>query len=270
MKTSRATSGYTTFVSYRQPRGGCQPMTKRASDPPRRGAPERVHNEVDAGSRTRMPVHRIIAKVRAAMIAGSLALVMAIVPPRAGGDDWPGPVTLTRFSDGGEFFVRISPGTSVGDTFGFASGTKGRYARARFYALQPDQSYRLIREAALLNPVAPVDAVVSRRGDLITLDNWHNIGYGKVLAVYDSSGRNVIHYELEQLYPVERIKRLRESVSSRYWRCAPVHFVDPVDQTELYIREALGGYFVLRIDTGAITYHAGQIPECVLPEVPRR
>src|SRR5262249_38159699 len=122
-------------------------------------------------TRSKPDLHRIIAKVRAAMIAGSLALVMAIVPPRAGGDDWPGPVTLTRFSDGGEFFVRISPGTSVGDTFGFASGTKGRYARARFYALQPDQSYRLIREAALLNPVAPVDAVVSRRGDLITFDN---------------------------------------------------------------------------------------------------
>src|SRR5262249_58452012 len=129
---------------------------------------------------------------------------------------------------------------------------------------------RLARDAVLLNPVAPVDAVVNKLGYLITFDNWHNLGYGKVLAVYDPSGRMVRSYELEELYAGERIKNLRESVSSRYWRCAPVHFVDPVDQTELYIREALGGYFVLRIDTGAITYHAGQIPECVLPEGPRR
>jgi hypothetical protein len=127
-----------------------------------------------------------------------------------------------------------------------------------------------VREAALLNPVAPVDAVVSKRGYLVTLDNWHNIGHGKVLAVYDPSGRPVVSYELEQLYPGERIKLLRESVSSRYWRCAPIHFVDPAEQTQLYIREALGSSFVLIVASGAITHHAGQVTDCVPPEVPRR
>jgi hypothetical protein len=162
------------------------------------------------------------------------------------------------------------PGKSVGDTVGLAGDAKGEYAHARFYALQPDQSYRLGRDVALLNPVAPVDAVVNKRGYLITLDNWHNLGYGKVLAVYDSRGRTVSSYELEQLYTDGRIKNLRQSVSSRYWRCAPVHFVDPADQTQLYIREALGGYFVLAIASGAVTYHAGNISECVPPEMPRR
>jgi len=205
-----------------------------------------------------------------AMIAALLVLAAAIPPSNSTADDWAGPVTLTRFSDDGGFFVRIIPGNSIGDTVGFAGAPKSDYAHARFYAQQPDASYRLVRDAVLLNPVAPVDAVVNKSGYLITLDNWHNLGYGKVLAVYDPNGRTVRSYELEQLYPGERVKNLRESVSSRYWRCAPVHFVNPAEQSQLYIREALGGYFVLTIASGAVAYHAGNITECVQPEFPRR
>lgn len=204
------------------------------------------------------------------IIAATLVLALPLRAADSIADDSPGPITLTRFSDDGAFFVRIIPGKSVGDTVGFAGAAKGEYARARFYALRQDDSYHLVRNITLLNPVAPVDALVNKRGYLITLDNWHNLGYGKVLAVYDASGRTVSSYELEQLYGGGRIKNLRASVSSRYWRCAPVHFVDPADQTQLYIREVLGGYFVLTIASGAITYHAGNISECVPPELPRR
>ena len=205
-----------------------------------------------------------------AMIAALLVLAAAIPPSNSTADDWPGPVTLTRFSDDGGFFVRIIPGNSIGDTLGFAGAPKGGYAHARFYALQPDGSYRLVRDAVLMNPVAPVDAVVNKSGYVITFDNWHNLGYGKVLAVYDPSGRTVRSYELEQLYPGDRVRKLRESVSSRYWRCVPVHFVDPAEQRQLYIREALGGYFVLTIASGTVAYHAGNITECVPPDIPRR
>jgi len=211
-----------------------------------------------------------VTHVPKAMIAALLILAAAIQPSNSTADDWPGPVTLTRFSDDSRFFVRIIPGQSIGDTVGFAGLSKGGYAHALFYARQPDASYRLVRDAALLNPVGPVDAVVNKSGHLITLDNWHNLGYGKVLAVYDAAGRPVRSYDLEQLYAGERIKKLRESESSRYWRCAPVHFVDPAEQSQLYIREALGGYFVLTIASGAVAYHVGNITDCVPPDIPRR
>jgi len=196
-------------------------------------------------------------------------VIVLLTPFASGGDDWPGPTTLVRFSDTGEFFVRISPGRSLGDTWGFTGAAKGPYASARFYALQPDKSYHLVSEVSLLNPVAPVDALVTRRGYLVTFDNWHNLGFGKVLAVYAPSGKPVAGYELEQLYPSDQIKKIRESMSSRYWRCAPFGFVDPTEQTQLYIREALGGEFVLTIATGTITYHPNHIKDCVPPEIPR-
>ena len=39
-----------------------------------------------------------------------------------------------------------------------------------------------------MNPVAPIDAFLTDRGYLATLDNWHNMGYGKVVAFYDPTG----------------------------------------------------------------------------------
>ena len=48
-----------------------------------------------------------------AMIAALLVLAAAIQPSNSTADDWAGPVTLTRFSDDGGFFVRITPGNST-------------------------------------------------------------------------------------------------------------------------------------------------------------
>jgi hypothetical protein len=36
----------------------------------------------------------------------------------------------------------------------------------------------------LKNPVAPVDTLLSNAGYLVTFDNWHNAGYGQVVAIY--------------------------------------------------------------------------------------
>lgn len=131
------------------------------------------------------------------------------MPAAVSADSWPGPVILTRFSDDGRFFVRITPGASVGDTYGFAGERKGPYASAQFYALQPDDSYRLVKRVSLVNPVAPVDAIVTKRGYLVTFDNWHNLGFGKVLAVYGPAGDPIASYTLEQMYSADQLKRIR-------------------------------------------------------------
>jgi hypothetical protein len=168
---------------------------------------------------------------------------------------------MTVFSEDGTRFVRVEPGESLGDTFGFAGAKRGAYAKALFYVRQADRDYHLAAEVALLNPVAPVDLLLSNSGYLITFDNWHNLGYGKAVAVYDPTGKPVASWELEQLYSPDQLRSIRESISSRWWRCAPFHFVDPREQTQVYVREALGGYFVFDLLKGSFSYSRGNA-EC--------
>ena len=188
--------------------------------------------------------------MRARLLA---ALLLLGAPVSA--DDWPGPRVMTVFSEDGARFVRITPGESLGDTVGFAGARRGAYARALFHERQPDRSYRLVSETALLNPIAPVDLLLSNTGYLIAFDNWHNLGYGKAVAIYAPTGQVVAAWELEQLYGPDELGRIGSSVSSRRWRCAPFHFVDPQEQTQVYVREALGGYFVFELLTGTFRRH---------------
>ena len=104
------------------------------------------------------------------------------------------------FSASREYFVRIIPGESVGDTYGFAGAMKGRYAAEQFYRRAPDRSYQRVAEVSLLNPVAPVEFFVADSGNLATLDSWHNIGHGKVVAIYDARGALIRAYALGELF----------------------------------------------------------------------
>jgi len=195
----------------------------------------------------------------------ALLVLLLLGAGAAGADDWPGPRVFAAFSDNGRFFVRIVPGESVGDTVGFAGASKGRYATALHYALQPDRAYRLQHEITLANPVSPLSALVSDDGAFITFDNWHNVGFGQVVAIYAPTGRLVRGWELTDLYARDKVEAIPRSVSSRSWRCAPVHFVDPTEQKSVYVPEALGGYFVFTLATGRVEYTAGSRKECPRP-----
>ena len=126
---------------------------------------------------------------RLALWIAALAWALAGAASPASADSWAAPQVREVFSASRDHFVRVIPGKAVGHTFGFAGpgkgAEKGAYAAAEFYQRQADQSYRLIKTTTLLNPVAPVDYFVSNDGRLVTIDNWHNRGYGIVLAVYD-------------------------------------------------------------------------------------
>ena len=180
--------------------------------------------------------------------AASLALLMLVALP-ARADDWAGPVTKEVFSASREYFVRVVPGKSLGDTFGFASETKGPYARAEFYRRAPDRSYQLLAEASLLNPVAPVEFFVADSGHLVTLDNWHNVGYGKVVAIYDARGKPIRAYELRELFDADEIQRFPHSVSSIHWRKGPAYIRQ--DQTTALVSVASGADFLFGLDSGA-------------------
>ena len=156
------------------------------------------------------------------------------------------------FSASRDHFVRVIPGKSVGDTLGFAGAPKGDYAAAEYYRRQPDKSYRLTATATLLNPVAPVDVFVSNAGRLVTVDNWHNRGYGKVLALYDDGGRLVKAYELADLFLKSEIDAYSHSVSSIAWHDGPVYLNQ--DQRTLYMMIKSGRDLVLGLDTGRYAY----------------
>ena len=95
-----------------------------------------------------------------------LGTLLSVTTLAVRADDWPGPQTKEVFSASREYFVRVIPGESLGDTFGFVREKKGKYAAAEFYRRHQDRSYRLVAEAVLLNPVAPVEFFVLTPGVL--------------------------------------------------------------------------------------------------------
>jgi hypothetical protein len=94
-----------------------------------------------------------------------------VAVPRLEADDWPGPRVATVFSDDGRYFVRVTPGERLGDVVGFAGAKQGAFARAVFYERHANRSYRLTADVTLLNPVTPVDMLLSQQGYLLTFDN---------------------------------------------------------------------------------------------------
>ena len=190
--------------------------------------------------------------------AAGLAVLLCVATP-AHADSWANPVVREIFSANRDHFVRVIPGSSIGDTIGFAGAGKGAYATAEYYQRQADKSYQLMHSATLLNPVAPVDVFVSNDGRLVTVDNWHSRGYGKVLAVYDPAGRLVKAYELADLFARDEIDASPHSVSSIAWHQGPVYLNQ--DQRTLYLMIAGGRDLVLGLETGRYAYcetRAGQ------------
>jgi hypothetical protein len=179
-----------------------------------------------------------------------LGFVLPATAVRA--DDWPGPKVREVFSESREYFVRVIPGRSIGDSFGFRGMQRGPYASAEFYRQQPDRSYKLVAEAALKNPMAPVEFFVSNDGRLATLDNWHNVGYGDVVALYDPAGRLVRAYELDELFAPEDLKRLARSEASVAWRNGPAYVRG--DQKTLLVTAKSTGDFIFDLDSGEYKY----------------
>jgi hypothetical protein len=183
-----------------------------------------------------------------------LALVLLTgIAAVARADSWAAPTVTEVFSASRDHFVRITPGKALGDVVGFGGLAKQPYAAAEFYARQPDRSYRLMHSATLLNPVAPVRFFVSNNGRLATVDNWHNLGIGKVVAIYASDGKLVKAYEFGDLWPAAEVKTMPHSVSSIHWRADGANYIRE-DQRTLYIHAANEGSFLFGLETGRFTY----------------
>lgn len=79
--------------------------------------------------------------------------------------------------------------------------------------------WRPVHSFALVNDVSPVEALVSNEGRVVTLDNWHSMGWGDdVVVLYDSEGKLVRKQGLEDFLPEAWRRHLIRSVSSLWWR----------------------------------------------------
>ena len=205
----------------------------------------------------------------AAQVVSALGLSLALAASIANADSWASPRIREVFSESREHFVRILPGESLGDTVGFAGEKKGRYATAEFYRRAEDRSYRLMAEATLLNPIAPVDVLVANTGHLVTVDNWHNVGYGRVVAVYGVGGKLIRSYELSDLFQANEIERFPHSESSIHWREGPVYIRS--DQKTVLIAVRSGADFLFGMETGLFKYceYRDKVYRCRIARHPR-
>lgn len=147
-----------------------------------------------------------------------LALLYPIQIAQA--DSWAAAREITVQSGNRLYHARIVPGASLGDTWGFSGAQRGEYARA----VLGGPGIRDHMTFTLLNPIAPVEAVLLDDGSLMTFDNWHNMGYGKVVVLYDRAGKVVWSHELEDVFSEDLLRSIPHSVSSRWWRKAPLEW----------------------------------------------
>jgi len=170
--------------------------------------------------------------------AGTLVILSALAAS-AQADSWAAPKITEVFCQSREWFVRVTPGTSIGETVGFAGSPKGKHAAAEFYKRADDRSYRLTKEITLQNPVAPVEFLVTDRGYLVTLDNWHNMGFGKAIASYAPDGRLLFAAKLKDVFSTREIEAFRRTVSSIWWRTET-----------FYVREGQQSVYIALNDKG--------------------
>lgn len=185
-----------------------------------------------------------------------VVLVMLIAAVKTAiADDWPSATVKAVVSENGETVVRVIPGASIGDTYGFAGAPKGKFASAQWFRFRENR-YELYQTVQLVNPVAPIHIAVANDGTVITLDNWHNVGFGDVVAIYAPNGKLRKKYRLEDFYSAAAIEKIKRSVSSIWWRCLGF---DPYIERNgtVQVDDTLGGRFTFHLEDGTHTYDAG-------------
>jgi hypothetical protein len=164
--------------------------------------------------------------VAALALAVPAALVWA-APACA--DSWPMPETTAYFSPSKGCRVTVVPldfesqleyfEAKLNDT----EKTKPRLdggPRATLERRLPGGRWERIWSHALVNDVAPVDALVSDGMNyVVTFDNWHSTGYGDdTVAIYDIATGGVRTLSAEKLVGTDFFAALPHSISSVDWR----------------------------------------------------
>lgn len=162
----------------------------------------------------------------------SLIIWITASPSRA--DSWLPPTAETIYSKDKTFRLKITPRPLSSPLGYFTDKVKGKEpagaprkskqltARATVEHLEASGAWVAVWESALSNEIAPVDALVSDSGEVVTFDNWHGMGYGQnAIVIYDRQGRVVRELALVDFLPAFYVEALPHSVSSIRWRGEP-------------------------------------------------
>ena len=113
-----------------------------------------------------------------------------------------------------------------------------------------------------MSPISPYIAEVANNGNLITIDNWHNLGYGYVIVLYSSKGKVLKKYKLSDIYEETELRKFRRSASSLWWRCREVSSYLERRNRYYIIHDAIGNKLSLDVKSGEIKSEAG-LNECM-------
>lgn len=142
----------------------------------------------------------------------SLALACLLVATTVAADSWLPPQPRAWHDAGPTRVVEVFPaGSRHGDA---------RSARAFVYAVTANgpRTARLVWQGPLANDKAPVEAIVTPAGELVTLDNWGARGHTHAVVIYDRAGKRLRAYAYNELLLPDSVRqRVRRSVSSIYW-----------------------------------------------------
>jgi hypothetical protein len=182
-----------------------------------------------------------------------LAFALSFFVTLACADSWAPAKVRGLASPTGQIVVRLLPGSNLDAVYGFSGTQKGRAATATFYRLDAAANFEKILEVSLLNPIAPVFAAVADSGELVTLDNWHNMGVGNaVVVIYAPDGKVRRSYRLADIYTEVEMKKFDRSVSSIWWRC-PFQPVFEPRTDALEFMDKLGAHVSISLKSGKVT-----------------
>ena len=171
----------------------------------------------------------------------TLALILFAFGVNA--DSWNAPETKSSVSPDGRYLVRVEPNWSQNKNAAYASA----------HAFMWDgKSYKLIRKFALRNYIAPSYILVTNNSTLFAFDDHGELGGDNAIVVYSLFGTVIKSYELNDLFPNEKIDKFHTTVSSIWWRdtkSPPWTYSDVV-----CVRDSSGGSFRINTLTGEYEY----------------
>lgn len=167
-----------------------------------------------------------IAHIRTRASLMSLCMVMAAT---CGADSWSLPEEATYTSGDGRWRLTVTPRELSSQLAYFedkaaakdkADERPGGNENANaLLQRRAGQGWTTVWKKALVNDVAPVEALVSSTGQTATLDNWGMRGRGDdTVVIYDVTGLPVCSLGLYDLFPAVVVDNFPRSVSSIQWR----------------------------------------------------
>lgn len=173
-----------------------------------------------------------------------LGLAMSLAGA-AQADSWARPSLQVVGSADGRVLVRVVP-------YGFSDDKR---PDVELYAYDPKRAqYVLKTRFRLRNRIAPVEILLTGKGELVTLDEWTQVGHGTVLAVYAADGTPRLQLTLAQLLG-EAAAKAPASVSSIWWRCRKPML--SWDDSEVVIDTYDNGQLRVALATGKAAYIPG-------------